>query len=140
MTEKDTKTTLPTEETGNLNLALVQTDICWEDVDCNLDKLEKLISGIAERTDLIILPEMFSTGFTMNVNRFESPAGRTSFEWMKALAVKMNISLAGSILYEEAGKYFNRFFLVYPDGNHEKYDKRHVFRMAGEHKVISPGK
>ena len=125
---------------SKLNIALVQINLCWEDIDCNLKEITKIIEGVNKDTDLIILPEMFSTGFTMDVDSLEKPIGKKSFEWLKETAERSNISIIGSILTEEKGEFYNRMYLMNPDGTDEQYDKRHLFHMAGEHHIMTAGK
>lgn len=122
----------------NLNITLVQPDIIWEDREANLKKYSKLLSGV-EKTHLIVLPEMFTTGFSMSPEKLKEPMEGASLQWMKALAREKNAAVAGSLIIEEQGKNYNRFLWVFPDGKVEIYDKRHLFTMSGEHLHYSPG-
>ena len=97
------------------------------------------ISQFDKPTDLLILPEMFSTGFSMSPEKFaEEPNGPT-LEWMKSLSLKRNFAVTGSFIVNENGNYYNRLYWVNPDGTHYHYDKRHLFRMAGEDRYYKAG-
>lgn len=123
-----------------MKVALVQADLAWENIDDNLKYFEQKLSTIAQGTDLVVLPEMFSTGFTMHPeNVAETPHGRT-VQWMRTMAIQHQFALVASIVIKENEKYYNRLFFVFPDGNIQTYDKRHLFSLAGEHKKYSPGK
>jgi len=118
---------------------LVQTDLVWENVSANLLKFDRLSAEIPDKSEIVILPEMFSTGFTMNVQKLPESTGRQSLEWMRQKAKELDKILVGSTLFEEKGKYFNRMFWVRPDGSFEYYDKRHLFHQGGEDKVMTAG-
>ena len=115
-------------------------DIAWENMPVNLMNLEKKFKEIPSETEIIILPEMFSTGFTMNVDKLPKPLGLRSFDWLKTKAKELDKIILGSILTEDNGKYYNRMYWMRPDGTFGYYDKRHLFHMGGEHKVMSAGK
>jgi|TARA_B110000967_G_C18799493_1_gene517669 omega-amidase len=116
---------------------LIQSDLTWENIDVNLKHLERQISSI--HSGAIILPEMFSTGFSMNSAKLaESMMGKT-VTWLKEQARLKQVCICGSIIIEENGRYFNRFLWVSPNGVVTAYDKRHLFRMAGEHNHYSAG-
>lgn len=121
-----------------ISISIIQSDIIWEDKKSNLKNYQEKINQI-DSTDLIILPEMFTTGFSMNpINISETMTGET-IQWMKYNADKMNSAICGSIIIEEDSKYFNRFIWVNPDGSIHHYDKRHLFSIAGESEVYTPG-
>jgi omega-amidase len=123
----------------NLKVTLIQTSLFWEDAETNRQHFSKLINGISEATDLVVLPEMFTTGFSMNARDFaESVEGSTLF-WMKDIAARKDVAVTGSVMVEEDGKYFNRLYFVFPDGSYGMYDKRHAFTLAGEQKVYTVG-
>lgn len=123
-----------------LRITLVQTDIFWENVEANLASLEEMIWGIGEQTDMILLPEVFNSGFTMNINGVaEHPNGKT-MKWMRQIADQTGASVLGSFIVREHSQFFNRLFVVMPGGNFLSYDKRHLFRMAGEHGHFAAGK
>jgi predicted amidohydrolase len=123
----------------DLKISLVQSDIVWEDINQNLQNFSELMDGIIQQQDLIILPEMFSTGFTMNVDRCAQSMNGPSIQWLNETANQKNAAIAGSILIKENDKYFNRMIWMKPDGEFEFYDKRHLFRMGKEHKTMSHG-
>lgn len=117
---------------------LLQTDIVWESPERNRDHAMEMIYG-AEAAELIVLPEMFTTGFTMAPERAAERDGVMTLEWMLALARDRRAAVAGSVAVEEGGRYFNRLYFVKPDGSYATYDKRHLFTFAGEHRAYSPG-
>ncbi|SNY94731.1 amidohydrolase [Flagellimonas pacifica] len=122
-----------------LKLALVQSHLIWEDPEANRALFEEKIQTITEDVDLIILPEMFSTGFTMNPENIEAEEDRKTVEWMRKVAEQCNAALIGSIVFSEGKTYRNRLFFVDPNGNPKTYDKRHTFTLAGEDKVYEAG-
>lgn len=124
----------------DLKITLVQSDLVWENCQANLAGFENHLSLIKEQTDLIILPEMFSSGFSMNGDKnAEEPEGK-AFQWMKEKAVQFNCVVIGSILTKENNQFYNRLIWMQPDGNYQTYNKRHLFRLADEHLHFSDGK
>jgi len=121
-----------------INVTLIQSDIIWEDRISNLKKYQEKLNQI-ESTDLIILPEMFTTGFSMSPKDISENMNGETIQWMKQNANKMNSAISGSIIIEEDGKYFNRFIWVNPDGSIHHYDKRHLFSFAGENENYTAG-
>ncbi|MFH0892854.1 MAG: amidohydrolase [Bacteroidota bacterium] len=124
----------------DLTISLVQTELAWENVRANHSHFENILQPLCDKQDLVILPEMFTTGFTMNPAAVAEKMNGITFTWMQTQAQKLNSVLCGSIVIEENGKYFNRLLWVNPDSTFHFYDKRHLFRMAGEHKCYSDGK
>lgn len=122
----------------NLRVSIIQTDIYWENPTANLASLEEKIAQI-EQTDLIILPEMFTTGFTMNAAQVAEPMNFTTHRWMKQIAAQTGAVVTGSVIIKEKEQYFNRLLWVEPSGKTDFYDKRHLFRMAKENDVFSGG-
>lgn len=122
----------------NLSLTLIQSALHWENAVANLAMFEEKIWQIKEATDLIVLPEMFTTGFTMNASLAE-PMNLTTFKWMKQQAAQTGAVITGSYIVKEKEQYFNRLIWMRPDGTFEVYDKRHLFRMAEEHQTYSAG-
>jgi omega-amidase len=123
----------------SMKISLVQPDTVWEDKKGNLRELEELILPLNNQTDLVILPEMFNTGFSMHPDRFaELPQGDT-FLWMKRISEKGNFGLCGSYIVSENGSFFNRFVFVFPGNEQFKYDKRHLFSMAEENRYFMQG-
>ena len=123
----------------NLKIALIQTDIYWKNIEANLAMLEEKLWQITEPVDLIVLPEMFQTGFTMDVNDVAEPMNLTTFKWMKQMAAQKKAVVTGSYIVKEKGQAFNRLIWMQPDGEYYTYDKRHLFRMANEDKDFSMG-
>ena len=122
-----------------LTTALVQSDLDWEDPEANRIRLQQLLQPISREVDLIILPEMFPTGFSMNASVLAEPPVGPSLEWMREMAFLKEAAVTGSVIVEEDGKYYNRLYFVFPDGSYKKYDKRHTFTLAGEHEVYESG-
>jgi omega-amidase len=122
---------------NNLRITLIQAKLSWENKDENLKMFSTLIDKV-ENTDIIILPEMFSTGFTMNAKANAETMQGNSVEWMRNIARKKNCILTGSLIIEEEGNYFNRLVWMTPD-HHKTYDKRHLFSYAAEDKTYTAG-
>ena len=123
----------------DLTISLVQAELAWEDKESNLCHFEELISGINESTDLIVLPEMFNTGFTMDALKNAEEMDGMTLQWMANVAHKKNVMLIGSMIMHEDDQYFNRLVCIEPDGNYKYYDKKHLFRMGDEHKHYTAG-
>ena len=123
----------------NLKVTIIQSELHWENVDANLAMFTDKINAIAEQTDIIVLPEMFTTGFSMDSIRLAETMDGKTVNWMKQQAVKKNAVITGSLIIEEGGRYFNRLVWAQPDETVFTYDKRHLFRMAEEDKHFSPG-
>ncbi|MCS5491976.1 amidohydrolase [Algoriphagus limi] len=123
----------------NLQIALIQTDLFWKDRVANLAMLEEKIWQIQGPVDLILLPEMFPTGFTMEVKEVGEPMNLHVTKWMQQMAKQKKSVVAGSAIIHESGKYYNRLLWVSPSGKVDFYDKRHLFRMADEHQLFSAG-
>jgi predicted amidohydrolase len=121
-----------------ISISIIQSDIIWEDRLSNLENYQNKINQI-ESTDLIVLPEMFTTGFSMNPKDISETMNGETVQWMKDNASKMNSAVCGSIIIEEDDKYFNRFIWVNPDGSIHHYDKKHLFSFAGEDKNYTAG-
>jgi len=122
-----------------LNISLMQGDLAWQRPAENRAYFESLIRGTQTPTDLIILPEMFSTGFTMDARRNAETMDGASVAWMVEMAHSTQIAICGSLIIEEEGHFFNRLIWAAPDTAPAHYDKRHLFRMAGEHNHYSAG-
>jgi omega-amidase len=123
-----------------LKLTLIQQPIVWQNSEANRFFFEGLILEHQTKSDVYILPEMFTTGFSMNIGQIAEPENGSTLIWMKKLAAKKGAVIAGSVAVKENEHFFNRFYWVEPSGKTEFYDKRHLFRMADEDKVYSPGK
>jgi omega-amidase len=123
-----------------MKVALIQSSLIWENPTANRNYFEEQINAISEKVDLIVLPEMFSTGFTMNpITVAETMQGDT-IEWLKSLAKAKNSAITGSLVIKEKGNFYNRLVFVFPSGEIQFYDKRHLFTLAGEDKVYTSGK
>ncbi len=122
-----------------MNITLIQTHLYWENREKNIEHFEKLISSIPTQTDLIILPEMFTTGFTMNPEKNAEEHLGKGFEFMKKMATQKNAVLTGSISVKDKGQNYNRLYWVEPNGTHDEYNKRHLFRMGKEEQYYEGG-
>jgi len=123
----------------NLKISTFQGYLYWENVDKNLHNITTRLTGIREKTDLIILPEMFSTGFSMEAEKLAEPMGGKSMEWMRTTAEQYDCVVCGSLIIKDEGKFYNRLIWMRQDGSYECYDKRHLFAMAKEHLPYTPG-
>lgn len=123
----------------NLHVSLVQTDLHWQQPEANMQMLDRLLEPLAGTTDLIVLPEMFLTGFCMQPAEAAEPEHGPGFEWMKRKAQALGAALTGSIAVRCGDRFYNRLWFVAPDGEAEFYDKRHLFRMSGEDRQYSAG-
>lgn len=116
----------------------MQSTLHWEDIDANLQHFTNLLRQLRETVDVIVLPEMFSTGFSMNTSIAETTTGK-SMQWLREAAAKHQAVVCGSIMTNTGDAFVNRFVWMREDGTHEHYDKRHCFRMANEHEHYSGG-
>lgn len=125
----------------SLNISIVQTDITWEDEAANLNALDGFLSDLTKQVDIVVLPEMFTTGFSMNASKIATHWNEENVTllWMKRKAFEHNAAFTGSIAVKEGDYYFNRLLWVEPDGNFYYYDKRHTFSFAGEDKAYTRG-
>ncbi len=121
-----------------MNIAVIQSDICWEDAAASRRGIDKLLARVV-KPDVVVLPEMFATGFCMNPIRVAEPEGGDTLLWMKHWAVRLDCAVTGSVPTEDGGRFFNRMYFVYPDGSYRSYDKRHLFTFGGEDKVYTRG-
>lgn len=121
-----------------LTVSIIQTNLLWEDVEGNLKLFDREID-VLPVTDLIVLPEMFATGFSMNTVLLAQTENGRIASWMREKSEQTNAVVIGSVIIEDDGKYFNRLYAAYPDGNLKKYDKRHLFRMGLENQFFSAG-
>lgn len=123
----------------DLKVTIIQSPLIWENIEENLRMFSRKISLIKEEPDLIILPEMFSTGFTMNTRPLAEKMHGKTMLWMKQKAMEKECVIAGSIIVEEDGKYYNRLIWQRSDGTAEFYNKKHLFRYAGEQECYTAG-
>ncbi|MEP0984686.1 amidohydrolase [Ekhidna sp.] len=122
----------------DLTISLIQAELHWEEIDANLAMFEEMIWSI-DQTDLIVLPEMFTTGFSMNAKNHAEPPGGKTFKWMRQMATQREVAITGSYIVKENGNFFNRLYFVYPDGSSRQYDKKHLFNLAEEGEHYTPG-
>lgn len=125
--------------TENLTVSIIQTELTWENKAANFKHFDELINAIELDTDLIVLPEMFTTGFSMNAeNLYDIPEGKT-LHWLKSHASRKNAAITGSAIIKDNGHFYNRLYFVKPGGSYQTYDKKHLFTLAGEQNYYSPG-
>lgn len=124
---------------SSLHISLIQTKLFWEDKAANLLMLEEKINSISQKTEIVVLPEMFSTGFSMNPSTLAETMDGPTVQWMKKMAAEKKIILTGSVIIQENNEFFNRFLWVLPNGTIGHYDKRHRFAFAGEDQHYSSG-
>jgi omega-amidase len=117
---------------SNLSVTIIQTDLHWENKVANLQMLEEKINSIKEKTEIVVLPEMFTTGFSMKPELLAETMEGETVQWMKRVAADKKIILTGSVIIDEGGHYFNRLIWMLPNGQYGVYDKRHRFAYAGE--------
>jgi omega-amidase len=122
-----------------MRITLVQTKLFWENPAQNLAQLEEKLAPLAGKTDLILLPEMFTTGFTMKAITFAETERNTTYKWLKLQSAKLDSAIVGSFIFRKNNKYFNRLVFITPDGGYSDYDKRHLFSLAGEDKTYTAG-
>ena len=123
----------------SLTITIIQPDIFWEDKAANLQQYEKAIAGIQGKKQVVLLPEMFSTGFSMSPERLAETMEGTTVQWMEQTARNNRIIIAGSVIIEDNGRYYNRFIWMQPDGKYGIYDKRHLFAYAHENEHYTAG-
>lgn len=123
-----------------LNIALMQTELVWQDPEANRALIAQRINSISQPVDLIVLPEMFTTGFTMTPVDCAETMDGDSVKWMRGLASATNAAITGSLVIQSGANFYNRLVFAFPDGRIETYDKRHLFSLAGEEQVYCAGK
>lgn len=124
---------------AHLRVTLVQAELAWQDPAANRGNLAGCFRGLAGHTDLVVLPEMFSTGFSMDAEAFAEDMDGPTVGWMREEAAACGCVVTGSLIVRDQGRYFNRLVWARPDGTLEHYDKRHLFRMAEEHRHYTAG-
>ena len=124
---------------NNLTVSLVQSDLVWQNAAANREELDLCLAQITLPTDLIVLPEMFSTGFSMEAHSLAEDMDGPTVAWMQAHAAAHDAVVTGSLIIREKGRYYNRLLWVRPDGTLSCYDKRHLFSFAGEQRIFTPG-
>jgi omega-amidase len=116
----------------NLNVAVFQFDLVWENPEANRSKIDEWLRKLSEKTDLVVLPEMFTTGFSMNASEWAETMDGESVRWLKERSAEFQTALCGSLIILENNKVFNRLLFVEPSGEVHIYDKRHLFSMGKE--------
>ena len=129
---------------SDLNLYIIQTHLVWEDPEANLKMLEQKINTIDAKGKIIVLPEMFTTGFSMRASAFAQTMDGTALQWMKNISIKKKCIITGSLMIKEEHedntvRYFNRLIWMQPNGAYGTYDKRHLFSLAEENKYYTRG-
>ena len=123
----------------DLRVVLIQADLAWENPEQNRANFTNTIHAISQEIDLIVLPEMFNTGFTMDPHKVAETMHGETINWLKDIAKEKNCAITGSLIIQEDNKYHNRLIFVFPQGEIKAYDKRHTFTLAGEDKVYTAG-
>jgi predicted amidohydrolase len=123
-----------------LRVSLVQQPLVWQDGAANRACFEELLRPLAGTTDLVVLPETFTTGFSMEVERLGEPPAGPSTQWLLRLAAALDAAVTGSVITLDDGHYYNRLLWASPEGELRHYDKRHLFRMGREHQHFTPGR
>ncbi|MCX6204015.1 MAG: amidohydrolase [Bacteroidetes bacterium] len=124
---------------STLSFSLIQASLFWEDKGANLDMLAKKILSIEEYTEVIVLPEMFNTGFSMQPKKFAETMDGPTVEWMRRLSAEKKAIITGSLMIQEGEQFFNRLIWMLPNGELGYYDKRHLFAFAGEDQHYTAG-
>ena len=124
----------------DLNVSLIQTDLFWQDIDANLAMFSEKLVSLPTDVDLVILPEMFSTGFSMEAGQYAETMDGKSVGWLRARAADLGLDITGSLMIREEDRFYNRLVWARPDGQLFTYDKRHLFSYAGEDAVYTAGR
>ena len=125
--------------TANLRVTMIQADLAWQDPATNRRNLAAHFRGLAGHTDLIVLPEMFTTGFSMAADSLAETMAGATVGWLREEAAAIGCAITGSLIVEENGRHYNRLVWATPDGDIAHYDKRHLFRMAREQEHYAAG-
>ncbi|MFA6923586.1 MAG: amidohydrolase [Bacteroidales bacterium] len=123
----------------DINITIIQSDIVWENIDKNLALFSEKISSINKPTDIIILPEMFTTGFSMNTEKLAEDTNGKTIQWMSETAKNKNCVITGSLILKENDFFYNSLIWMTPEGKFERYDKKHLFRLAEENEHFKAG-
>ncbi|CAD7844884.1 MAG: Aliphatic amidase AmiE (EC 3.5.1.4) [Olavius algarvensis Delta 4 endosymbiont] len=124
---------------SDLTVTIVQSELAWEDPAANLKRFDQSLANLGGKTDLVILPEMFSTGFSMQPAPVAQTMDSATVRWLQSTAAALEAHLMGSVMIVEDGRYYNRFMSAGPDGKLQTCDKRHLFRMLGEDNIYTGG-
>ncbi|MEI7983418.1 MAG: nitrilase-related carbon-nitrogen hydrolase, partial [Bacteroidota bacterium] len=123
----------------DLRVSFIQTDLFWEQADKNLDHFNRLIDTIGQPVDLILLPEMFNTGYSINPGLCSETMDGPSVRFLQRKAYEKNAVVMATVLISEGTEFYNRLIAMHPDGHFETYDKRHLFRLSEEYKIFTGG-
>lgn len=123
-----------------LRITLLQTEMVWEEPEKNRELFSEWLKDLTVLTDLVILPEMFTTGFSMNSKALAEDGNSTSLKWMQKQAQRIEAAFTGSVIVKDQGEYRNRLYFVFPNGDYKIYDKRHLFTYAAEDQSYTAGK
>lgn len=124
---------------NNLTISCIQSVLAWENTDQNLNQFAEKLNNLPSDSEIVVLPEMFTTGFSMNPGKLAEEMNCKSFAWMKDQSAKINKVIIGSIIIQDNNNYFNRLIAMFPNGEYFTYDKRHLFRMGKEHEKYTRG-
>ncbi|MEM0994817.1 MAG: amidohydrolase [Bacteroidota bacterium] len=122
-----------------LRITLVQAKLYWEDTLSNLNAFTEQLEPLAGQTDLVLLPEMFTTGFSMNATALAETMDGLTMQWLSEQAEKLEAIVTGSVIIKSNERYYNRLIWMRPDGTYDYYDKKHLFTMAEEHLTYTAG-
>jgi omega-amidase len=122
-----------------LRVTLIQQSLAWHAPAANRDHFDALLAPVANHTDVIVLPEMFPTGYSMEVDKLHETVNGPTTKWLETKARELNCAITGSLIVKDGERYYNRLLWVMPDSDPIQYDKRHLFRMAKEHEHFTPG-
>lgn len=124
---------------STLTISTIQSNLFWEDKEANLAMFTEKISSLKQKTELVILPEMFSTGFSMNATKLAEKMDGATVDWMRSMSRENRVIITGSVIIEDEGKYFNRMIWMMPNGEYGYYDKRHLFAYSQEDQYYHAG-
>ena len=123
-----------------MKITIIQPQTIWEDKLANIKKIEQIIANLNEAPDIVVLPEMFTTGFSLNAETLAEEYDGKTLKWMSDLSEHKNFAVCGSYIIRSAGKFYNRLSFVTPDKETFYYDKRHLFSLGGENEIFTSGK
>lgn len=122
-----------------MRLTILQSSLSWENAIANRSMFAQKLASLRGLTDLVLLPEMFTTGFSMNAKTLAEPPDGPTVQWLREQAAMLDAALTGSFICREDGRYFNRLIFMRPNGTFDTYDKKHLFKLTGEHEHYTPG-
>ena len=122
-----------------LRLTTIQSSLHWEDIPANLEMFDQKLQALSGKTDIVVLPEMFTTGFSMEAKKLAESMDGSTIDWMLKQSKTIKSVILGSFIAVENGNYYNRLIVAFPEGDYKIYDKRHLFSLAGEHLTFTAG-